>query len=171
MSEQGTNVMAQLSQPAVAATAADSISLATVLAPRRPLSRDSTLMPLYLELIRSGAKTVEGRIRAGKWTDVIPGDIFRFVSTQTSARGSTASVTCCATSVRCYDSFRAMLEREGLDACLPGVISLEDGVEVYRSIPGYREREAVEGVVAVGLKLLPHQEDATRGGCGDGSSL
>ncbi|GIM08515.1 hypothetical protein Vretimale_12533, partial [Volvox reticuliferus] len=65
MSEQGTNVMAQLSQPAVAATAADSISLATVLAPRRPLSRDSTLMPLYLELIRSGAKTVEGRIRAG----------------------------------------------------------------------------------------------------------
>ncbi|GLC36799.1 hypothetical protein PLESTB_000781800 [Pleodorina starrii] len=124
-------------------------------APRPPLFRDSSLMPTYLELIRSGAKTVEGRIRAGKWADVIPGDTFRFVSTTDAG----VSVCCRATSVRQYDSFRAMLEGEGLQACLPGVSEVAQGVEVYRSIPGYREREAAEGVVAVGLQLLPPQEE------------
>ncbi|GFR52867.1 hypothetical protein Agub_g15495 [Astrephomene gubernaculifera] len=117
---------------------------------RQPISRDSSLMPRYLELIRSGAKTVEGRIRAGKWADVIPGDIFRFFSTEDAA----ACVTCRAASVRQYNSFQEMLEREGLHACLPGVASLAEGVEVYRGIPGYREREGVEGVVGVGVVVL-----------------
>ncbi|GIM15543.1 hypothetical protein Vretimale_18304 [Volvox reticuliferus] len=91
-----------------------------------------------------------------------PGNILRFISTQTSARWSTVSVTCSATSDRYYGSFRAMLEMEGLPwrRVLPGMISLE-GVEVSRSIPNYRKREAVEGVVAVGFKILPHQEDAS----------
>ncbi|EFJ43360.1 hypothetical protein VOLCADRAFT_66018 [Volvox carteri f. nagariensis] len=145
-----------------AATATTTAARPAAATRRQPLSRDSSLMPRYLELIRSGTKTVEGRIRAGKWADVIPGDIFRFFSTQAppsstlpaNTNTNSVSVRCRAITVRQYDSFQAMLEGEGLAACLPGVQSLEEGVEVYRSIPGYREREAVEGVVAVGLELL-----------------
>lgn len=120
-------------------------------------------MPKYLDLIRSGDKTVEGRIRAGKWADVIPGDTFNFISTATpqnefECSGNEApiiaAVRCRATSVRHYDCYQDMLEGEGLEKCLPGVTSLEAGVEVYRSIPGYREREREAGVVAVGLELI-----------------
>ncbi|PNH08524.1 hypothetical protein TSOC_004927 [Tetrabaena socialis] len=130
---------------------------------RPPLLRESSLMPRYLELIRCGAKTVEGRVRVGKWADVLSGDLFRFTSSQgppaspapspppSSPTAAAAPVLVRATTVRHYDSFRAMLEGEGLGACLPGVGSLDEGVEVYRSIPGYREAEGVQGVVGVGV--------------------
>lgn len=45
---------------------------------------------------RSGAKTVEGRIRAAKWLDVVPGDTFTFISTQDPA----TSVAVVATGVQ-----------------------------------------------------------------------
>ncbi|KXZ48348.1 hypothetical protein GPECTOR_28g755 [Gonium pectorale] len=125
-------------------------------------------MPRYLELIRSGAKTVEGRIRVGKWADVVPGDLFRFFSNEQPPppAGPAAAnppptvepALCVATSVRQYDSFRAMLEGEGLQACLPGCGGVEEGVEVYRGIPGYREREGSDGVVAVGVRVLAGEE-------------
>lgn len=127
-------------------------------AEREPVLRESSLLPKYLELIRSGRKTVEGRIRTGKWSDVITGDRFRFESSDPSA--GLLPVLCRVTSVRPYDSFRSMLEAEGVDRCLPGITDMDEAVEVYRSIPGYREREAVDGVVGVGVQVEAEQATA-----------
>ena len=126
---------------------------------RAPMRRSSSLMPKYLELIRSGQKTVEGRIRAGHWADAIPGDIFVLCSNEDSSVAVEVEVA----SVQCYCSFQGMLEGEGVSACLPGVASVGEGVAIYRAIPGYRERETPNGVVALRVKLLPpSQADGAR---------
>lgn len=60
-----------------------------------------------------------------------------------------------ATGVRRYETFAAMLQGEGVGACLPGVAGLAEGVAVYRAIPGYAAQEAAGlGVVGVGLELV-----------------
>jgi ASC-1-like (ASCH) protein len=117
-------------------------------------------MPQYLELIRSGQKTVEGRIRAGHWADAAPGDVFVLCSNQ----DSNVVVEVEVTSVRYYESFQGMLEGEGVSACLPGVASVAEGVDIYQSIPGYSEREAPNGVVALCIRLIPTMQmhSATR---------
>lgn len=135
---------------------------------RQPVEHSATLMPTYFALIASGAKSVEGRIRAGMWLNVQPGDTIRFtpnaVPSQSAAPDgqgpalppmqATEYVTVRATAVQHYDTFEAMLTAEGLSACLPGVGSIADGVEIYRSIPTYRERESAQHVIAVRIALL-----------------
>lgn len=133
---------------------------------RQPMEHRATLMPKYLELIASGAKSVEGRIRAGMWLHVQPGDTIRFTPNAGPSQPAapdgqgpapmqaTESVTVRVTAVHHYDTFEAMLTAEGLSACLPGVDSIADGVEIYRSIPTYRERESAQHVIAVCIALL-----------------
>ena len=49
-----------------------------------------------------------------------------------------------------YPSFSAMLKDVGLQAALPGVDTLAEGVAIYRSFPGY-DRDEEQGVVAIGV--------------------
>ncbi|KAG2429443.1 hypothetical protein HYH02_014025 [Chlamydomonas schloesseri] len=163
---------------------------------RPPRRRHSSLMPQYLELIRCGAKTVEGRICKGIWEDVVPGDEFVFAPNLGPASapaaatspspasvapgGGTASPASLqppapllvrATTVRRYDTFEGMLRGEGLAACLPGVGSLEAGVALYRAIPGYAAQEAAGlGVVGVGVELVAARFEPEEEGNGDGEA-
>ncbi len=52
-----------------------------------------------------------------------------------------------------YSSFRALLEGEGVSACLPNVKSVDDAVAIYKAIPGYAEKEAKFGVLALRLSF------------------
>ncbi|KAG2482188.1 hypothetical protein HYH03_018869 [Edaphochlamys debaryana] len=151
--------------PAAPATSGEAASASAP--PRRaPQRRHSSLMRTYLEAIRSGAKTVEGRIRSGHWADVIPGDEFVFNCSALNAgphdppAAAVPPVTVRVTHVRQYDSFEGMLRGEGLGACLPGVASLDAGVGLYRAIPGYAEREASHGVVGLGVEVLTEEGGA-----------
>jgi ASC-1-like (ASCH) protein len=56
--------------------------------------------------------------------------------------------------INVYDSFRDMLESEGLGKVLPDCDNLEEGVAIYESIPSYKERCARNGCVALNLKTL-----------------
>ena len=47
-----------------------------------------------------------------------------------------------------------MLSQCGLEAALPGCPSLEAGVEVYHSFPGFQRGEAVHGVVAFDIEVI-----------------
>ncbi len=46
-----------------------------------------------------------------------------------------------------------MLSVEGVSACLPNVKSLDDAVAIYKAFPGYAEKEAKFGVLALRLSL------------------
>ena len=129
--------------------------------PAQQQRHEATLMRKYLELIRSGAKTVEGRIASGMWLRVQAGDTITFTcNTALSQPVEPAQQEECVEPVAVevlvvnrYDSFAAMLHGEGVDACLPGITNLDEAVAVYRSIPTYADREP-QGVLGIRIRTV-----------------
>lgn len=62
-------------------------------------------------------------------------------------------VRCNIDNITKYSSFQQMLEQEGYKNCLTDVRSLEEAVRIYDQIPGYAERAARFGVVAIHLSI------------------
>lgn len=112
----------------------------------RPVRQlDVTLRQPYLSLIKSGRKTVEGRIASGMFKSVAVGSKIRFFN-----QGD--QVICTVTGVATYASFEEMLKKEGVERCLPGS-TIEAGIRIYNSLPGYSERAKQHGVVAIRLNV------------------
>ncbi len=100
----------------------------------------------WFGFIRSGRKTVEGRLVRSEWARVKKGDKITFFNDE-------QSVTVTVEDVVVYPSFQLMLETEGLARCLPEVQDVAAGVGVYRSIYS-SEDESKYGVVAVRLNVV-----------------
>lgn len=97
----------------------------------------------FLEAIKRGEKTVEGRVKDDKRARIRPGDKILF------NRRLLVEVV----DVREYDSFEDMLREEGLDRVLPGVGSIEEGVRVYRRFYS-TGKEKMFGVLAIEVRPL-----------------
>ena len=105
----------------------------------------SSLETQWYLAAKAGNKTVEGRLSAHRLTTLPPGAKVEFLD---AARAAAPPLGAVVTKTAHYPSFRAMLEAEGLPAVLPGVESIEAGVEVYRKY--YSEsKERSKGVTAV----------------------
>lgn len=130
-----------LEQPTAKASRTD---VRTTPTGRKPL--EVTLKQQYLSLLKSGKKTVEGRIASGMFSKVFAGTKIRFFN-------QADSVLCTVTKVTKYASFIEMLQGEGVEKCLPGTFSVEAGARIYDAIPGYRERAEQNGVVALQLQI------------------
>ncbi len=107
-----------------------------------PLKRE------YFLLVKNGKKTVEGRIKTGPFKNARQDDVITFKNGEDRVR-------CRITDVVSYNSFKEMLEREGLENCLPGVRSLEEGVRIYNNIPGYADKAFRFGVIALRILREP----------------
>jgi ASC-1-like (ASCH) protein len=59
--------------------------------------------------------------------------------------------------VKIYQSFRQMLEEEGIEHCLPSVSSIDDGCAIYHQFPGYEQGAKTMGVLAIRITLLPQK--------------
>lgn len=105
------------------------------------------IMKKYFDYIRSGRKTVEGRINSGMFLRIKQGEHIIFFN-------QSDKVTCLVTKINSYDSFAEMLTKEGVTSCLPDVTSLGAGIQIYEKIPGYKEKAAQYGVLAIHIKLL-----------------
>ena len=103
----------------------------------------------YIHQIKGGGKTIEGRINSGMILRFNPGDEVRFFYKQNQQD----DVRCNIEGIRKYSSFRHLLQQEGHQNCLTDVRSLEEAVRIYDQIPGYAERAAKFGVVAIHLSL------------------
>jgi|GEM_PF-1893570 len=110
--------------------------------------KDVTLKNPYVNFIKQGKKTVEGRINAGMFFNVRVGDRFRFFN-------QAAEVFCCVTDVKRYPSFDGMLAKEGYKQCIPESNSLKEAADIYNRIPGYAERARQSGVLALHLAVEP----------------
>lgn len=111
-----------------------------------------TLKKIYIHQIRDGKKTVEGRILDGRIRNFKAGDTIRFFY----KANTNDDVTCKITAITTHLSFDAMLRVSGVHPCLPGVRSIEEGVAIYNSIPGYTQRARQSGVAAIHLEVLPN---------------
>lgn len=115
---------------------------------RLPVAHSITLYPKYIEQIRSGGKTIEGRINSGMCLAFKAGDTIRFFHAK-----SPRDVTCSIKEVRTYRSFAELLQKEGYQRCLTDVHSLQEAITIYDKIPGYSERAARSGVLAFEIKV------------------
>ena len=92
-----------------------------------PMSRKHLSEP-WFGYIRDGLKSVEGRLKRGFWSTCREGDFIIFYNDQEE------TVKVRIDRITSYDSFAEYLQAEGLGRCLPGIETLEQGVEIYREI-------------------------------------
>lgn len=105
----------------------------------------------WLSHLRSGSKTIEGRMASDKWKRIVPGDLIEF------SYGSSyfyAEVV----DVRFYRSVERYLFAEGLERTLPGVTSYEEGCAIYHQWHS-PEEIARHGFLAIEVKTLGEQEN------------
>lgn len=104
----------------------------------------ATLQKRFFDLINSGEKTWEGRCYRGQWRDVRIGDHLFF--TQADRKENTLRKA--VSNIRRFDGFRQMLETDNmLSLCLPGVETVDEGVDIYEGFPGYREAAQEHGCI------------------------
>lgn len=108
------------------------------------------VMQQFIEPIRNGDKSIEGRIHSGKPATFKSGDTIRFICPS----NENDEVFCTIAKIESYSSFREMLEKTDYKKCIPSASTLEEALTVYHSIPDYKERAKEHGVLAIHLELL-----------------
>jgi ASC-1-like (ASCH) protein/ribosomal protein S18 acetylase RimI-like enzyme len=106
-----------------------------------------TLGKQYIQQIRSGAKTYEGRIYSGPFRNYRIGDRVTWFAGQDS-------VTTEITDLKVYKTFEEMLKAVGFKKMLPLVAEFELAAAAYHNIPSYTDRARQSGVVALGVKVI-----------------
>ena len=97
----------------------------------------------YLRLIKEGKKKIEGRLYDEKRRQIKPGDTIIFEG----------KLKVKVKALRLYPSFREMLSEEGLGNVLPGIKTIEEGIQIYRQFYT-EEEEKKHGVVAIEIEPI-----------------
>ncbi|KAK9141199.1 hypothetical protein Scep_010880 [Stephania cephalantha] len=92
----------------------------------------------FFSQLRVGEKTIEGRCAVGDYKRIEPGAMLVF----------NKCLVLEVQDVRRYASFYEMLMTEGLGKVLPGVKTIEEGVQIYRNFYS-EEKEKTSGVLAI----------------------
>ena len=104
----------------------------------------------WFTLLKLGIKQVEGRLFRGDFSRLKFGDIVTFENNEMPFhRQFNVKIVGFST----YDSFELYLQCEGLDRCLPGIDSIEDGLAVYYKYYT-KEEEAIDHVVALTVVVV-----------------
>lgn len=107
-----------------------------------------TLKQPWLGLIRDGKKTIEGRLNRGIFSKLRIGDKVLWLNKHSGEKVLTKIV-----SLNRYDTFREMISDNGIENILPGIDSIEEGVNVYgRYYSDEDQRE--NGVIALGIEVI-----------------
>lgn len=109
-----------------------------------------TLQKKYLDFIKQGKKTVEGRINSGLFQQVKKGDRIKFFNNKNPKE----FVICEVVFINEYPTFKEMLTGESVELMLPNCDNIESGVAIYENIPTYQERCKKHGCIAIGVKVL-----------------
>ncbi|MBN1376724.1 hypothetical protein JW949_00120 [Candidatus Woesearchaeota archaeon] len=113
----------------------------------------------WYELIDNGIKEVEGRVPdvskpSKNYSNIKALDIAVFYAVDENYKKieNLPEINFFIDYNRKYASVQEMLDSEYLDRVLPGVNSVEEGIKIYHSFPGYKERIKKNGIYAIGLK-------------------
>jgi ASC-1-like (ASCH) protein len=102
----------------------------------------------YFTFIKNGQKTIEGRVRKGKYRLIKSGDMITVYNKE-----ETDSVNVRVKRVSMYPSIKDLLESEGVERVLPDVDNIKQGIEIYRRF--YTpEQESIFGMVAIEVKVI-----------------
>lgn len=103
--------------------------------------------PGYFQQIRSGLKTVEGRIAKEKFCSLREGQVLEFISENDRLYTRILEL-------KQFPTFKHLLEHYGLKTCLPNLDCLEEGVKIYHAFPNYKQNESKFGVIGIKIEVL-----------------
>ena len=69
-------------------------------------------------------------------------------------RGSNKTFRAIITELSYFKDFKSAIEDCGVKKVLPNVRSLEDGIKLYESIPGYKDGQKKYGILRIKFDLL-----------------
>lgn len=91
--------------------------------------------------IMNGKKVVEGRLCKGRFMKIVEGDILVFFNED-------KKISVKVTKTCKYNTFAEYLNKEGIERCLPGVDSIEEGCNIYYKYYN-KEQEAENKILAI----------------------
>jgi len=115
-------------------------------------------MGKYYEAILDGSKTWEGRTNTPRYATLRPDDEFIFHHAEDVSK---PAFTALILDVQKFDNFSDMLEGR-VQEFLPGVETLQEGIQVYENIPGYREQAKEHGATAFRVRVIDRGDTPSR---------
>lgn len=102
----------------------------------------------YFTFLKNGQKTIEGRVRKGKYAQINAGDYIDVYNNE-----ETDHVSVRVKRVTAYPSILEMLEKEELKKLLPDIDTIHQGVRLYNKF--YSPQQELEfGMVAIEVELI-----------------
>ena len=102
----------------------------------------------WFDKIVSGDKPIEGRKKSPKWEKIKVNQILNIKCDET---GEIRKFL--VTHIVEYDNLKQYLICEGIDRCLPGVRTIEEGIEIYKQWSTEQELQKYK-FLAIGLKVI-----------------
>lgn len=104
----------------------------------------------WFSLIKIGVKKCEGRLNKNDFSEMKKDDCILFTNDDFDFH---RSFRCKITSIHDYNSFEEYLEKESLEKCLPGIDTIEDGVNIYYKY--YKKEEEIKyKIKAIRLQVI-----------------
>ena len=103
----------------------------------------------WFSLIKLGIKKCEGRLKKGDFADIKKGDYIIF---KNNDFGFIRSYRVKIISIINYNTFKEYLKNESLEKCLPGIDTLEQGINIYYKYYTKEDEEQYK-IVAIRLKV------------------
>ncbi len=118
------------------------------------LEYDLFLNPRPFKAIKAGTKKIEGRTvteydKHVPFDKLVKGDIFNFTNLETNEKMKVLIL-----GVKHYKDVRTMLEIEGTKRVLSSGGTVNDGIENYNKLEGYKENIPKYGIYAIEVKYL-----------------
>ena len=107
-----------------------------------------TVQEPWFSHIKSGKKTVEGRLKRGRFEHIGNGDKITWVNRETNEEVHTE-----VTKHDTYKNVDAMIDKVGAKTLLPGVKTKEEAKEVYDKFYS-KERQDKHEAIALHLKVI-----------------
>lgn len=102
------------------------------------------LEPVYFNAIKNGVKIYETRVFDEKRQKLKLLDDIKFIE-----RGTNKSFVKKISELSYYTNFEDAIKDVGIRKVLPNVRSLQDGVKLYESFPGYKDGAKKNGVLRI----------------------
>ncbi len=103
----------------------------------------------WFTLIALGLKTVEGRLNKGSFKDMKVGETVLWENDKLFPRKVLTRIV----RITKYTGFEDYLQTETLPKCLPGILNIEQGLQVYYKYFS-KEDESQYGVLAIEVEII-----------------
>ena len=104
----------------------------------------------WFSLIKLGIKKCEGRLKKGDFAEIKKSDYIKF---ENNEFGFERNFRVIITSIHNYNSFEEYLLNETLEKCLPGIDTIEQGINIYYKYYKKDDEDKYK-IIAIRLKVI-----------------